>query len=108
MTRREPVPHLNRATSAEAVELAGIAERLILPTANTRQPTRSAMSFTWKHPKYYEDLRRKLRQSRLQAQAQAEAGDKHSLQANPGPTVPGSCPSEKAPRSENQDTDDTR
>ena len=66
------------------------------------------MSFTWKHPKYYEDLRRKLRQSRLQAQAQAEAGDKHSLQANQEPTVPGSCPSEKAPRSENQDTDDTR
>ncbi len=64
--------------------------------------------FEFKHPKYYADLRRKLKQFRLQAQAQAEAGDKHSLQANPGPTVPGSCPSEKAPRSGNQDTDDTR
>ena len=66
------------------------------------------MSFTWKHPKYYEELRLKLKQFRLQAQAQAEAGDKHSLQANQEPTVQGSCPSEKAPRSENQDTDDTR
>ena len=66
------------------------------------------MSFTWKHPKYYEDLRRKLKQFRLQAQAQAEAGDKHSLQANPEPPVLGSCPSGKAPRSGNQDTDDTR
>ena len=66
------------------------------------------MSFTWKHPKYYLELRRKLKKFRLQAQAQAEAGDKHSLQANQEPTVQGSCPSEKAPRSENQDTDDTR
>jgi hypothetical protein len=108
MTRREPVPHLNRATSAEAVELVGIKERRILPTASTKAPGPVTMSFTWKHPNYYAELRRKLKQSRLQAQAQAEVGDKHSLQANPGPTVPGSCPSEKAPRSENQDTDDTR
>ena len=45
---------------------------------------------------------------RLQAQAQAVVGDKHSLQANQEPTVQGSCPSEKAPRSRIQGTGDTR
>ena len=77
MIRKEHVQPRTRATSAAAVERAGIKTQKLLYTGNIKN-----MSFVFKHPKYYKELRARNKSDQaISLQASTEAA---SVRPGPG------------------------